>query len=429
MAIIAQNMNQKPRYKLTEVGMIPEDWKVTKLGEVADIKTGPFGSALHEKDYVDDGTPIITVEHLGERGVVYENVPMVSEDDRKRLKAYSLLEGDIVFSRVGSVDRNSLVKERESGWLFSGRLLRIRLKHQGVDSAFLSYYFNQESTKQRIRSVAVGQTMASLNTQILKSINIAFPPTKSEQRAITTVLSDIDALITSLDKLITKKRDIKQATMQQLLTGKTRLPGFSGEWDVKKLEDECELITKGTTPTSLGKDFLTQGINFVKVESLTEEGDIIQDKLAFIDEETYNLLKRSQLKNKDILFSIAGALGRTAIVKQDILPANTNQALALIRLKDRSCLYHIFLAKYLTSPEITKHIGLINVQAAQANLSLEDVRHFVIKVPEIPEQQAIATILSDMDAEIAALEHRREKTRMLKQGMMQELLTGKTRLV
>ncbi len=101
----------KLRYKQTEAGVIPKDWNVTKLGEIADVKTGPFGSALHEKDYVDDGTPIITVEHLGEQGVLYVNLPMVSDLDRKRLHAYTLLKGDIVLSRVGSVDRNSLIKE------------------------------------------------------------------------------------------------------------------------------------------------------------------------------------------------------------------------------------------------------------------------------------------------------------------------------
>src|SRR5438132_12840226 len=122
MAITAQDTKLKPGYKQTEVGVIPEDWKVTKLGEVADVKTGPFGSSLHERDYVDDGTPIITVEHLGENSIIHANLPMVSEADRRRLNAYSLEQGDVVFSRVGSVDRNALITAAESEWLFSGRL-------------------------------------------------------------------------------------------------------------------------------------------------------------------------------------------------------------------------------------------------------------------------------------------------------------------
>ena len=114
-------MKNNTTFKQTEIGMIPSDWEVVKLGNVSEIRTGPFGSSLHEKDYVTDGTPIITVEHLGEFGIVHKNMPMVSDKDKKRLISYSMQPNDIVFSRVGSVDRNSMVTESEQGWLFSGR--------------------------------------------------------------------------------------------------------------------------------------------------------------------------------------------------------------------------------------------------------------------------------------------------------------------
>lgn len=198
------------------------EWKVKKLGEVSQIKTGPFGSSLHEKDYVTDGTPIITVEHLGERGVTYQNLPMVSELDRRRLNAYTLQTDDIVFSRVGSVDRNSLIREKERGWLFSGRLLRIRPNKKEIFPAFLSHLFHYEPTKQIIRSVAVGQTMPSLNTAILKFIELILPTWK-EQNAIAQILSDMDAEIEKLEQQRDKYKAIKQGMMQELLTGKTRL--------------------------------------------------------------------------------------------------------------------------------------------------------------------------------------------------------------
>jgi len=113
-------------YKNTEVGVIPEEWEVMELCQIADVKTGPFGSALHAGDYVITGTPIITVEHLKERFITHENLPLVSEVDKGRLKSYLLKTNDIVFSRVGSVDRNAIVTEKEDNWLFSGRLLRLR---------------------------------------------------------------------------------------------------------------------------------------------------------------------------------------------------------------------------------------------------------------------------------------------------------------
>ena len=146
------------------------EWEVKGLGEIADVKTGPFGSSLHESDYVRDGTPIITVEHLGEFGVTHFNLPLVSDSDRQRLRAYSLEIGDIVFSRVGSIDRNALIRPDEEGWLFSGRLLRVRPDRQRAFAPFLSYQFHGEGFKGLVRNVAVGQTMASLNTQILKGI-------------------------------------------------------------------------------------------------------------------------------------------------------------------------------------------------------------------------------------------------------------------
>jgi type I restriction enzyme S subunit len=213
----------KPGYKQTEVGVIPEDWEVTTVGEISDVKTGPFGSSLHERDYVNNGTPIITVEHLGESGVHHTNLPMVSDADKLRLQAYSLRQGDIVFSRVGSVDRNALIKMAEDGWLFSGRLLRVRLKGRDTDAPYLSYHFHSESFKQRVREVAVGQTMASINTQILMGVKIILPPTKAEQTAITAILSDMDAEIAALEAKLAKARQLKQGMMQELLTGRIRL--------------------------------------------------------------------------------------------------------------------------------------------------------------------------------------------------------------
>jgi type I restriction enzyme, S subunit len=209
-------------YKQSDAGAIPQDWEVFEIREIAGIKTGPFGSSLHERDYVPTGTPIITVEHLTEFGVSHEGVPKVSDADRERLKAYSLTDGDIVFSRVGSVDRNSLIGSSEEGWLFSGRLLRIRPSTSIVCAPYLSYHFHSEAFKQRVRSVAVGQTMASLNTKIIGAVKVAVPHL-AEQAAIAAVLSDIDAEIAALERRRDKTRLLKQGMMQELLTGRIRL--------------------------------------------------------------------------------------------------------------------------------------------------------------------------------------------------------------
>jgi len=434
MVIEAQDTKLRPGYKQTEVGVIPEEWEVKKLGEVADVKTGPFGSTLHEKDYVDDGTPIITVEHLGEQGVVYVNLPMVSDFDRKRLKAYSLLKGDIVFSRVGSVDRNALIKEEESGWLFSGRLLRIRLKASDICSSFLSYYFNQEHTKQRVRSVAVGQTMASLNTQILKNIDIAFPHAKAEQTTIATVLSDTDSLMASLDQLIAKKRDIKQATMQQLLTGKMRLQGFGGVWEVMKLEDVADKnvqwsITGGPFGSNLKTvDYVADGVRIIQLQNIGD-GVFHDDYRIYTSEEKANELISCNIYPGEIILSKMGdPVARACIIpNSDRRYLMASDGIRLVINKKRFDTR--FVHDYINSIYFRKNAMEASTGSTRQRIGLEDLKKLSFVAPPLSEQQAIATILSDMDAEIAALEGRRDKTHALKQGMMQELLTGKTRLL
>ena len=167
-----------------------EEWKLYKLGDIASVQTGPFGSQLHNEDYVLYGTPIVTVEHLGARKFSTQNLPLVSEEDKHRLLKYTLKEGDIVFSRVGSVDRCSYVSSEESGWLFSGRCLRVRASEKAYP-LYLYYYFLKESTKQEIRNVAVVATMPSINTKLLSDLLISLP-SYTEQVRIANILSAID---------------------------------------------------------------------------------------------------------------------------------------------------------------------------------------------------------------------------------------------
>jgi type I restriction enzyme S subunit len=171
-------------------------------------------------------------------------------------------------------------------------------------------------------------------------------------------------------------------------------------WEIKRLEDLSDLITKGTTPTSVGYEFVEEGINFVKVESIASNGKFLIPKFAHITEECNEALKRSQLKENDILFSIAGALGRTSIVIEDILPANTNQALAIIRLKRSNQILPEFILKALSSEFIFEQIRKCKGGVAQQNLSLAQIKDFQIPVPPLCEQQRIVSILDETFAAI-----------------------------
>ena len=161
-----------------------------RISEIADVQTGPFGSQLHKEDYVSVGTPIVTVEHLGNRIFTEQNLPQVSDSDKERLSKYILKEGDIVFSRVGSVDRCSYVDKDHDGWMFSGRCLRVR-PHDIVDPLFLYYFFCLEKTKEHVRNIAVGATMPSINTKLLGEIEVALPRFEAQQK-IVVILSALD---------------------------------------------------------------------------------------------------------------------------------------------------------------------------------------------------------------------------------------------
>ncbi len=165
-----------------------------KLGEIAESQTGPFGSQLHEEDYVQKGTPIVTVEHLGELGFTRQNLPFVSDADVRRLNKYVLREGDIVFSRVGSIDRNTYVTKAEDGWMFSGRCIRVRCNPQKVNPLYLSYYFRQAFFKKMMLNVSVGATMPSLNTEIMDALPISLLE-RADQNKIADCLYSIDEKI------------------------------------------------------------------------------------------------------------------------------------------------------------------------------------------------------------------------------------------
>lgn len=216
-----------------------------KLSDIAEVRTGPFGSQLHNEDYVSTGTPIVTVEHLGNRRFSKQNLPLVSDDDKKRLSKYLLQEGDIVFSRVGSVDRCSYVTSAENDWLFSGRCLRVRCGNN-CHPLFLYYYFCKESVKQYIKSIAVGATMPSINTKLMAEIPILLPKLE-EQRCIADILSSFD------DKIELNRRINDNLEQQAQALFKSWFVDFEPFRGGEFVDSELGLIPKGWRVVSLGE--------------------------------------------------------------------------------------------------------------------------------------------------------------------------------
>ena len=195
-----------------------DPWEQRKFGDVADIKTGPFGTLLHAEDYVDDGIPIVTTEHFktGALPKDKEGIPQVSEEDAKRLEQYRAKEGDILFSRVGSVDANAQVFAGQDGWLFSGRVLRARPDLTLVSSAYLHYELETEEVKSSVISRAVGGTMASINTEILFQTPIFIPAKMTEQNKIGSTCARLDSLITLHQRKLELLRNIKKSLLDKM---------------------------------------------------------------------------------------------------------------------------------------------------------------------------------------------------------------------
>ena len=228
-----------------------------QLNLLADIQTGPFGSQLHKEDYVEVGTPIVTVEHLGNRVFTEQNLPMVSDSDKERLNKYVLREGDIVFSRVGSVDRCSYVDAAHDGWMFSGRCLRVR-PNEELDAMYLYYYFCLEETKQFVRNIAVGATMPSINTKLLGEVPITFP-TIDQQIRIAQLLSTIDNQIENNSKINDNLYAQARAIVKQWVVEN------EGSYELLPLSEVAEINPDAYSPKE-GWEY----VNYLDTSSITD---------------------------------------------------------------------------------------------------------------------------------------------------------------
>ena len=416
---------KETKFKNTEIGEIPEDWEVRTINSFCSVKTGPFGSMLHAEDYVAKGTPIVTTEHFknGILPLVGKDIPQVGIEDLKRMSSYTLTKDDIVFSRVGSVDINALVTVRQKGWLFSGPVLRVRPFKQ-TDSLYLHYGLLKHSVRSDIVSRAVGLTMASINTKILGETELSLPPL-NEQHRIASALTNIDNLISSLCKLIEKKMNIKQGAMQQLLTGKTRLKGFNEPW-MEHTIDELFDLGNGYTPSKSNPAYWTNGtIPWFRMEDIRTNGRILKDSIQHVTPEA---VKGNGLYPKySIILSTTATIGEHALLIANSL-ANQQFIFLNRKVNRRDMIDIIFFYHYcfILGKWCRDNINAGGLLA----VNMDDLKNHSIYIPKsIAEQQAIATILTKMDDEITALEAKKAKYEAIKQGMMQQLLTGKIRLI
>ena len=409
-------------YKQTEVGIIPEDWEVKKLGQIGTVIRGASPRPKGDPRYYGGNIPRLMVEDVTRDGkYVTPKVDFLTEEGAK--KSRPCKAGTLTIVCSGTVGIPSLLAV--DACIHDGFLALIDIEK----SVSKDYLFHQLLTlKEKFESSAThGGVFTNLTTTILKEFEISLPPLP-EQKAIATALGEVDALITALDQLISKKRHIKQGAMQELLTGKKRLPGFSGEWEMKQLGEITIKVGSGITPTGGEKVYKNEGRPFLRSQNVGW-GKLLMEDIAFIDNETHDSFKATEVRQGDVFLNITGAsIGRSAVADKRVENGNVNQHVCIIRpVADELDPY--FLNYFLLSTKGQKQIDSFQAGGNRQGLNFGQIKSFSIPFSSLPEQQAIAQILSDMDAEIVALEQKRDKYQAIKQGMMQDLLTGRIRLL
>ena len=424
-------MSVREGYKQTEIGVIPEEWEVVKLADICDVKGGkrlPKGEKLIS---IETAHPYIRVSDMYMGGIRVEDIMFVPEEVQPKIKNYTISKNDLFISVAGTLGLVGTVPTKLNGANLTENA--DKLTNIQADRIYLLYVLMSDLIQNIIKKETTLNAQPKLALTRIKTFLIPFPPLP-EQRKIAAILSSVDKKIEAIDERIAKTEKLKKGLMQKLLRDgightefkESEIGRIPKEWEVVKLDSLAKLVTKGTTPTTLGYSFQENGINFVKVESLDSDGHIDALKFAYISEEANEAMRRSQIEEGDILYSIAGALGRLAIANNSILPANTNQALSIIRLKNKMQNQYIYY--FLSSNYIKRHIDRINVQMAQANLSLQNIKNFKIALPPLPEQKQIAKILSNTDNKLDTLREKKTRYEQLKKGLMQKLLTGEVRV-
>lgn len=418
-------MELMPGFKHTEAGVIPEDWDAKPLGSV--LSKGRLGGNYANQD-AEAELPLMKMGNLARGKFDLSKVqfirPGVLPD-----AAHRLVFGDVLFNTRNTLDlvgKVAIWRDEIPVAFYNSNLMRLEFDSDQICSnEYANYSLNTESAISRLRGLATGTTsVAAIYTRDLLKLQILVPPL-TEQRSIAQALSDVDELLATLEKMSAKKRDLKQAAMQQLLTGVIRLPGFSGEWKILPAREIGSF--KGGSGFPLRAQGESDGeYPFFKVSDMNNEGNETFMTAAnhYVSEQTRTRLGATAFPAGSIVFAKVGAavfLERKRILRQPSCIDNNMAAFVLDKSRvDVGYVHALLLNKKLSA--------LVSTTALPA-LNAKQLGGMPLAVPPLPEQAAIASVLSDMDAELSVLEARRDKTRNIKQAMMQELLTGKTRLV
>lgn len=416
-------VEMKSGYKMTEVGVIPEDWEVKNVSESCLIKARIGWQGLKKSEYMSSGDYLLITGTDFDNGQVnWKSCAYVSKARYEQDSNIKIRPQDILISKDGTIGKVAyLGMIPKAGTLNSG-IFVTRANDRKIDQVFLSKIFMSFYFEEFLNRLVAGSTINHLYQKDF--VKFCFPlPNSEEQVAIAAALSDVDSLISALTKKIEKKKAIKQGLMQQLLTGKKRLSGFNDKWKSMLLGDIAE-VKDGTHQTP--QYVKSGGKPFYSVENVT--ADDFKNVKHISLEEHKALTSNYRMEKGDVLMTRIGSIGCCKYVDWDV-DASFYVSLALLKINEK---YDSKFISYLSNIKSFKEEVMLNslVFAIPQKINLGNISLIKVYIPTSKaEQTAISNILSDCDSEIAALEEKRDKYKEIKQGMMQQLLTGKIRLI
>ncbi len=425
----------KEGYKQTEIGVIPEDWKLMASGEFIEVLTdftanGSFASLAENVTYLDYPDYARLVRLTDIRTNFKNQGIYVSKDSYEFLAKSSLFGGELLLANVGAYAGYSFLFQKifQEYATLGPNMFLIKANKNILREEYVPLVFGHGSVFKQLIEAAASSAQPKINKDNVRKSVAIIPPLKEQER-IAEALSDVDAMISSLEKLIAKKKAVKQGAMQELLTGKKRLPGFHGQWSTINLSKKSKIKSRIGWQGLTTNEYLDDGFAYLVTGTDFVNGRIDWDDCYYVAKERFDQDKNIQIQNDDILITKDGSLGKTALVKGLNKPATLNSGVFVIRPIQDS--YDPTFVYYILSSFVFKDfLDHLSAGSTIIHLYQKDISKFEFLVPPtIEEQTAIALILSDMDNEIEALEQKLEKARQIKQGMMQQLLTGKIRLV
>ena len=421
-------------YKQTEIGIIPEDWEICVAKDLY-LKARIGWQGLKKDEYLDEGDYyLVTGTDFLDNKISWKNCHYVLQERYEQDKNIQLSPGDILITKDGSIGKTAFVDTLDRPATLNSGIFLVRPKNDKINQAYLYFIFKSEYFNKFLKDLTAGSTIVHLYQKDFVSFKYPLPNRK-EQELIAKSIIDINSMISSLEKLIEKYKSIKSTCLQQMFpqkgetTPKMRLPGFTGAWEQRKLSEVATMHARIGWQNLRTSEFLDSGDYMLITGTDFNDGAINYSTCHFVERERYEQDKHIQIKNGSILITKDGTLGKVAYVQGLSMPATLNAGVFNVEIIDETEVDNKYLFQYLKAPFLMDYVDKKATGGTIKHLNQNILVDFPVLLPSKAEQKAIGVYFERLDNLITLHQRKLNKTKKIKQGMMQQLLTRKIRLV